>query len=547
MSAGLSAGPSSADLRKSASEQSAGMTPARSSFGQSPSGSRRTSLFEAPVDVTGPNPVSVVTSPLSSTTAFPTATAHPAPPVAAPALAPAPAPSAVSRFFGRLRRNPSSGPLPESEDNAKDLELGEDDFSFLNQVPSLAPPDLLDQHVPRTHEMANLENMIASRPTPLPAPLAPPPAFSAPVYSRQNSGGGAGRGVQKKRNDMDLLSGLYDDDGDSGGQAEGAIAAGGSSRDPIGWDDFLGPTPAPPKSSSTFRTPTPQPNPASFLSPSPAPAAPTRPTIPQHTSSSSDFDDFGDPQNATPSFTSSGTFDDFGDFSAFESTPPAPIPTAPAPSTVAVPSQRIPFLFTPAQPSSHLSPAPFPRLSSLSTPSIQTHKPRQSLDHTPTLNLVNDASATRGKRWPAPPSPDVPNLPPPPPSGQGGSNMSFGAGFPFLSPPPPPRPGSRSGRVDILGGEETLDSPVSGSSVQGQGGAQGLMSPANVTRAPQGFMGMDMAMGMGMSGMASTPPRSSTPSGLGSAQPGTGGPAGNSAPGGKGGLSAQDLSFFDNL
>ncbi|TFY73612.1 hypothetical protein EWM64_g10400 [Hericium alpestre] len=106
-----------------------------------------------------------------------------------------------------------------------------------------------------------------------------------------------------------------------------------------------------------------------------------------------------------PSVSTSTNFSAFDDFSDFVSSP-VRTPTPPQP-----PSKRTP---------AHISPQPTSTTSSMSVASGQSLAARrQGLSpsaHMHTLNLVESAAKSAGKRWPAPPSPLPQALPPPPPS-----------------------------------------------------------------------------------------------------------------------------------
>ncbi|WVQ72517.1 hypothetical protein IAR50_002074 [Cryptococcus sp. DSM 104548] len=139
-------------------------------------------------------------------------------------------PSAVSRFFGRLSRRPSSQPdspttpnAPAGSVDAKDLELSADDFSFLAEVPSMSTPppgkgvaDLLDMEPGANEPIKSLENLLNSKVAPLPKPLAPPSSgFSAPSYGgmggereRKSSGKFVAKMKAPQPTDVDLLGGL---------------------------------------------------------------------------------------------------------------------------------------------------------------------------------------------------------------------------------------------------------------------------------------------------------------------------------------------------
>ncbi|WWC91588.1 uncharacterized protein L201_006534 [Kwoniella dendrophila CBS 6074] len=499
------------------------------------------------------------------------------------------APSAVSRFFGRLSRNKSSTSTLSQEaddENGKDLELSADDFSFLSEVPSMsqqAPEngvgDLLALEPGRNEQIASLESLLNSKAAPLPKPLAPPPKSSSIPSGSQNRSS-SGRFVARMKSppptDMDLLGDL-NFDGSAHNQNPSSTV-----QSPVqtissptnAWDDFLslesGPsktirssvptgtkassTPmiAPPLVPSRSSTPTvslspPPPAsqngipPISMIAPKATPATPAN----KVTSSDDfgDFDDFGTPQHASTS-----TFDDFGDFSAFDSTFPAAVPETISTSN----NKPLPIAFgisipghtqTPGKsvaPTTIFTPNHQPK-NSLSTP-INQVKPG-SLDHTPTINLLSGASASKGKRWPAPPSPVAPVLPPPPKSNtinSSGNGNNGGGGFPFLSPPPPGRPNSRSSNLldesNTENNMETLSSP--------------LQTKSAAVSVGMGIAGLGNNQSSGsIFGGSLQPSRSSTPIQTISQKPTThiSSPQQTNQIQGKGGLSASDLSFFDSL
>ena len=454
------------------------------------------------------SPGTVLTSPVATT---------PAPPVSAQ-------PSAVSRFFGRLGRRSSTQPTePADPHDTKDLELGADDFSFLQEVPSLAPVDktqgdLLGIESGRTESIASLESMISSKPVALPKPLAPPPpgpSLASPITRTGSSNSfRPPPKPQRQASNMDLLSGVFGDAtiADSPKTSTTIASSGAGQNGVIGWDDFMGPSaaiqpispPAQQRSSTSF---------PAFASP-PPPAVPTKspPRAAPVSSSFGDFDDFATPQAASSSKLGAGgdDFDDFGDFTDFAQAPAAPLaaPAPPPPNPLAAPTparaiaqDRVPFAFQ---------------------TTAAGHAPRASLDHTPTLNLLDSVNAVKGKRWPAPPSPGIPILTPPPgrspapapimsgsrsASGAAGGLPSGSGAFPFLSPPPPGRPSSGSGRtssMDLFADEDA-----------------GMAKPKEKAGEARAF----------------TPP----------IQPAAAPVANSSAAASQGGLTAQDLSFFDTL
>jgi hypothetical protein len=423
----------------------------------------------------------------------------------------APAQSAVTRFFGRLSRRQSSQPTSDEHDNG-DFALSADDFSFLDQVPSIAPQaqnpnvgDLLAFEGGRTESMASLESMLNSKPTPLPAPLAPPP-----TWSRSSSSTGI---THQKPTEMDFLEGLESDN--SGGPSANlgqhrasnsqAISSATSSSN---WDQLLAPStqssaptsaapmipsaaplrPFTPPITPSALSPTPTLQPFSVSTP-PIAGPSYKPAAPQQSSSAgnADFDDFDDFAPAV--ISKMDDFDDFGDFSDFSTPPPA---------------THAPQYPTPASGEPSLRPPP-----------STGHIKRASLDHSMTLNLMN--SAVNGKRWPAPPSPLAPQLEPPP--------KAPSASFPFISPPPGGRSSSNTGFGDLL------DDPSNTVNASDQPPLPNRAhSPAVASSSP-------------IAPMRTSSPLARPPSSMGPVLD-TGSRPPQPA---QSGLSAQDLSFFDSL
>jgi hypothetical protein len=407
----------------------------------------------------------------------------------------------VGRFFGRLSRRPTSQPTPYDDD--KDLALSADDFSFLDQVPSITQTqnqnvgDLLAFEGGRTESMASLESMLNSKATPLPAPLAPPP-----TWSRSSSSGGPS---YQKPKEMDFLEGLdFDNDMSSTSlRPSQPTQPASSTTSASNWDQLLSssantaaPTSAIPMISSEvpYRTFTPPITP-SALSPPPGvriqPMTSSPAAGPSYRAPSNDFDDFADFAPPPAASTKTSDFDDFGDFGDF-STPP------------------------PAVAQSNTYSTPIHAASTLKAPPSTGHVKRASLDHTLTLNLMNDASAVRGKRWPAPPSPLAPQLDPPPKA----SNTS--SAFPFISPPPGGRPNSAFG--------DLLDDGAKASNTQ-------QSSPPSRALSPPIALSTAMALTRTASPLT-RPPATAVPSKPAITKP---------AQPPQSGLSAQDLSFFDSL
>ena len=463
---------------------------------------------------------------VNDTTSTPPIAPQPLTPVPASTLTSAPAPSAVSRFFGRLSRNKTPVPASETgENDNKDLELSAGDFQFLSDVPSLSDAnekdpdfgDLLSMESGRSEQLAGLQSMLASKPSPLPAPLAPPPRGASAVRT-VSSGSGKFQAKMKAPapSDMDLLGGLSFDDSIPASPPQPISKTPqpqsftGNSHSASMWDDFLAPSQVSARSAKTPLAPTltgasnrsstsshiaftssPSSSPIVTSKPDPArtyvPPSPIQPQPPAQTSLAPPSDDFDDFEFGTPQKASADQFDDF-DFSSFDT----PLAARQAPAYPA--------------------------------PPIVTSSPRKpGLDHTPVKSLVADASAMKGRRWPAPASPVGPVLEPPP-------RAAPSSGFPFLSPPPPSSRVSRAGSpvgTDLLGETGSTGVPVS---------SAGSVYPATALKPP-------LNMG-GMGGLVAAPPRSESP--LVSASQGMK-PASGANGTSQGGLSASDLSFFDNL
>ena len=444
-------------------------------------------------------------------------------------------PSAVSRFFGRLQRKTSAQRVHSVD--AHDLELSADDFSFLAEVPSLSNPppekgigDLLSMESGRSEEIASLESMLASKPTALPAPLAPPPkGLKAPSYSRtpSSSSVGSARFVPRMKvpaaTDIDLLSGLEFDD-DTAQLATSSPAAAVSFVSPpnamttsspsnatsSAWEDFLASSQPPSLAPAQIGSNSPG---RRTISDKPKALPATRPErvsrpAPLPVMETATFDDFD-----TPQAISTTTFDDFGDFSDFS----LDTSLAGTTNTINNPFPRIINANRPAQnPISH----PVSRMPSNKPP---------PLDHTPTKALLNEASAVKGRRWPAPPSPVAPNLDPPPRAAY------TSGGFPFLSPPPPPiRPSSGFGSQphpiliedDLPGSAEKSQQPFPGSMPSTIGAT--VPPPAPAMQGPAFSTGSLAPIPLKTDSLSSFSPPAATVTS-------------NTRPG----LSAQDLSFFE--
>lgn len=448
-------------------------------------------------------------------------------------------PSAVTRFFGRLSRKPTSSQVPKATDvDAKDMELSADDFSFLAEVPSMSSPpvpergigDLLSMESGRPEEMASLESMLSSKPMPLPQALAPPPRGpTAPTSSRSTSQSAssnkfvarmATQPQPSRPSDMDLLGGL-DFNSDSNSTPAPPMASGstgvstGSSR----WEEFLAPAsstkPVPDRSaipSSIARTASPI-SPPTIIKPS----APVQSNL-SGSPTAVDFGDFGTTLNAGQNASrapvkANDDFGDFGDFADFDDTP-QPVQNS---SSFSSPALMFTARPTPIQAPTHASSST--GAARFSTPQSHSRNPSQSLDHSHTLSLMSTASSFKGKRWPAPASPIGPILDPPPKA-----DSKPSAGFPFLSPPPAPsRPASsqQGKKASLLDNAE-----------EGDKGLQGL--------APSAFSPGQIA------GRATPPVQSLRPVAQ-FAQQKVGALPPIERPSSAQGLSAQDLSFFDSI
>jgi hypothetical protein len=155
-------------------------------------------------------------SPLSATVSGPPSAVSPVD----PAPKADPAPSRMSRLFRWGKREEK-----KDEDRDRELELGESDFAFLDQVPSAGGADLLGGGMSSIDEVLSLK-----KEAPLPAPLAPPP--------RPGSGSRSSSARPAPKNDaFDLFASLDFDDSTSTPPASTAPSA-------FGWDDLLAP-PAP--------------------------------------------------------------------------------------------------------------------------------------------------------------------------------------------------------------------------------------------------------------------------------------------------------------
>lgn len=303
------------------------------------------------------------------------------------------APSAVGRFLGRFRRPAAAAASVDV--NNRDLELTQDDFSFLADVPAIAPQantggDLLslDNDNMPSDQMASLEAMLNSKATPLPSKLTPPPRMS---MSRGNSG------IQKvisastsKANsaidlfgDLDLMgSGSVDS---NQLLRPNSVNAGSSGSDPFATMSTA-PAQHPGLASQSTNPPIIQGQSKSPLFGEPAPQ------------DDDGFGDFGPPVAAAQTNSTLG-FDDFGDFEQFQNQPTS--------------GQQQAFSGLAAKPPAHHNSAyAVPSSLGQSTGKGQSKSSPLRLDHSSTARLVSNAAQTP-KQWPAPKSPSIPALPPP--------------------------------------------------------------------------------------------------------------------------------------
>lgn len=346
------------------------------------------------------------------------------------------APSAVGRFLGRFRR---PKPVTPSVDvSNKDLELSQDDFSFLADVPALSNKanthdvDLLslDDSNP-SGQMASLEATLNSTSLPLAPHLMPPPR---PTAFRESSS--ALQALPKpsmaqsqpasKSNSMIDLFGDLDFGGTTSPKATPPVSNG------LEIDSFVrASTPPAAQVRKAFR-------PSSVVLPQPVSvtASSTNPVFGM--SASSEDDGFGN-FNAQSQAKSNHTFDDFGDFEEFSTDSSAKRNDA-----FALPAA--------APPISHaMNAIGFPQIdNTLQTRSAQVSSSR--LDHSSTAKLVQTA-AQQTSQWPAAVSPSIPALPPPTSARQPAAI------------PPPPTSGYRKGtplNFDFLGaGPSSVDPPRS--------------------------------------------------------------------------------------
>ncbi|KDQ61572.1 hypothetical protein JAAARDRAFT_190313 [Jaapia argillacea MUCL 33604] len=279
----------------------------------------------------------------------------------------------------------------------------------------------------------------------------------------------------------------------------------------------LAPPPSQFKPSNTFMPPTPTPKDlfedddfSDFHSSFSQPSFSNPPSTSLYDSSSaSDSQLFGTPKKLPPNkHGTKPSFDDFDDFisSTIPSPSPPQPPAKPTPLPIGLPSP---------------SPAP-----SQTRPKVPKTRKPSAADHLATLHLL-EAAAARPGRWPAPPSPLPEALPPPPHGGAGApfDTNTFERGFAkqqTLRPPPSvSSPPLTSHSISL--NSNSLLQPIS--------------PPSRAMPNSQPLQGFS-AFGSSQSDIMS-PPRTNV------SKPPPSRPSASSTT--KGGLSAQDISFFEGL
>ncbi|KAI0629255.1 hypothetical protein C8Q77DRAFT_315572 [Trametes polyzona] len=428
------------------------------------------------------------------------------------------------------------------------LPLGE---LYPHLVTPASPPlassqPMLSQSTNGSSSPSGLSTPMASAFSPLPpanplsVSLAPPPS-SGPVTSPTN---------------VPLTSNLFDDDDFSDFQSpvESSLKPSPPIPPPIAKSPRTLAAAAAKPTTTRSQTAAPKPSPFTFPGP-PPPAAPARASSAAATSNLASFDDDDDfadfqasPSSATAlksnslsSSTSSlfptglsdqalltpkkgSGFDDMGDFfSSTLRTPSPPRVPAKAPAAAAAVSKPTPGQIQIPPPPPPSSSASLPTMSSASSSSslLSRRKPHAA-EHLHTLSLVEKAAARQGQ-WPAPASP-LPAAIPGPFSGPSGSN-------------------SKQSLVNLMDDETPLP---------GAGLAPSLSSPAmlNPSRPSSGMAGGGGSGATNGTSMATSNSASLLQgwdfqsSGGGASQPLPPKPTNGAQPGG---LSAQDLSFFEGL
>lgn len=380
----------------------------------------------------------------------------------------APAPSRMSRLFRWGGRKAPETTADENED--KELELGENDFAFLDQVPSAMAAgtgDLLGGG------MSSIDDVLGPvrKDVPLPAPLAPPPRSGSAGLSAPGSGASGSVRPPPRKNDFDLLAGL---DFDDSSPAPSAPAA-GASTSAFAWDDLLAPSSSTPSSSAV-----PQLAPSLGASAMPQRTA-TPPVMGMGTLVPSR------PSSASPKPTQAASFASF-------SPPPPPKPagytsppiTSPTPHS---PPRRVAPVMNPPTPER-------PRYGP-SGPALGRHSRHRSGMNASSSSTVSAAT------------PKVQPQPAPAPAADmfGFGDLSFAP----LEPTAPAQPAAATSNDFGFGSMAASTAPAaSASSNLGFGNMMAPMAPS----PPPASGGMPSMVGMGMAALAPSPPpaqRTSSP------------------------------------
>ncbi|KAI0741420.1 hypothetical protein C8Q80DRAFT_1194370 [Daedaleopsis nitida] len=247
-------------------------------------------------------------------------------------------------------------------------------------------------------------------------------------------------------------------------------------------------------------------------------------------------------------------FDDFLGGNALATPSPPRVPAKPSAipplQPPPAPSQSPPAVLPPP-PSSRLptASASAPSLSSASssTSLLSRRDSKKRVEHLNTRNLVERAAARSGQQWPAPPSPLPAIIPGPPGDGTAKGRSSLfdimdedaptAAAAPSFSSPTmlnPVRPSSAMGPgvgFAALNSSSTVASSLNGSQsnplLQSSSWASSSFGSLQMSTSPPAYAAM------GSSSLFATPAKSAN--------------GNENASRGKGGLSAQDLSFFEGL
>lgn len=301
-----------------------------------------------------------------------------------------PAPSAVGRFLGRFRRS-KSGIAPVDISN-KDLELSQDDFSFLADVPALpakanagvANLVSLDDTKP-SEQMASLEAMLNSAPLPMAPHLNPPPR---PSVSRGNSTAPMPSHSASKSNSMIDLFGNLDLSSTTAPKASTPATSGFQF-------DALMTAASPPVAQRNQPVQPPAP-----MIPKPHNARSDSKRSNLNIAASLEDDGFGDFKAQSQGLTNNSfDIDDFGDFEQFQNN-----------STSKTDNKSTLLSASPSK--SQRERVVFPSQIGNTPRNYHVQPSPSRLDHSSTAKLVQTA-ARNSSQWPASPSPSIPALPPP--------------------------------------------------------------------------------------------------------------------------------------